>query len=285
VCVCVCVFARARVCLAMQVGAFVAAQWRESRRVTLTSYVVLPSHTDSCDQVDCANGPFGMCRVAATCSDAQCQLGQAKADGLLCSDGNGQSYNDQCRAGECIGELCTCWFCAPASCLTDSILAAHKRRCPCVRLCTPSPAACVGSHTTCSVSPCHRSGTCVGGTCLGASQFPDGAACVDPDTDTSGTCLSGVCVATGAGTCAVDGAACSLPLCQSAGVCSGGRCVGIPEPDGADCSSGAGTKACSGGACVVLGMCTLQRNSTMPCCGGGGGGGACGTCGWWCLCW
>ncbi len=174
--------------------------------------------SDTCVAGACTAGlpkvcsPVDQCHVAGTCdpTTGACSAPLA-ADGLACSDGNGCTLSDTCRAGVCTGgppKTCTALdqchvagVCAPATGACTNPNAPDTTACNDGSLCTAvdlcQAGVCVGTAPKiCTASDqCHVAGTCVPSTGLCPNPVAaDGTSCNDGNVCTTGdACRAGVC--------------------------------------------------------------------------------------------
>eukprot|EP01065_Artemidia_motanka_P008951 TRINITY_DN1454_c0_g2_i3.p1 TRINITY_DN1454_c0_g2~~TRINITY_DN1454_c0_g2_i3.p1 ORF type:complete len:4987 (+),score=1087.78 TRINITY_DN1454_c0_g2_i3:1191-14963(+) len=228
---------------------------------------------DKCAGVSCA--PQTACRRQGRC-DARtgvCTL-PLQLDGVLCSDGDPDTFDDRCVSGSCVGTVRRCSSFAPEGCATGTLRAdAAVVVCPggvCgAEPCCADAGACALS--SCAVSTCVASSRCNPATGLCTTTVaPDGTGCDDGSDLTSGDrCTAGGCV----GTQRCAGTACeALTPYQSqclVPACRGSVCSAAPKPDGTPCNDGDDstvTDVCSGGVCEGVNRCAgVVCNVTGQC--------------------
>eukprot|EP01059_Diplonema_ambulator_P030329 TRINITY_DN5151_c0_g1_i9.p1 TRINITY_DN5151_c0_g1~~TRINITY_DN5151_c0_g1_i9.p1 ORF type:complete len:6713 (+),score=1239.17 TRINITY_DN5151_c0_g1_i9:1796-20140(+) len=199
-------------------------------------------------------------------------------DGTACDDQNGQTANDHCTLGSCLGVTkCTGVSClATDGCHETGVCDPFTGLCsqplkPSGEACDDGDAsttndrcingACIGS-ITCGGSTCSASTACMVPTCVSSKcsemPRPDNTACNDNNPSTFGDkCVSGACK--GVNKC--DGVICTaISPCHSAGVCdpSSGKCPSPIMPDTTPCNDNNVNTVgdqCIKGVCVGKDLC------------------------------
>lgn len=205
------------------------------------------------------------CHEAGVCDPATGGCSNpAKADGVLCDDGNGCTQTDTCMNGACVGgqpKACApmdscheAGACDPQTGSCDNPSKPDGSCCDDGSACTSCDACqagvCVGTATVCPApGPCHLAGSCdpSSGLCDNPVK-PDGTACSDGDACTQAeVCVAGVCVGVQA--------VCPAPdACHEPGVCdtTTGECSNVASPDGSPCN---GDDLCLVGGTCQSGVC------------------------------
>ena len=169
---------------------------------------------DACSNNKCVGSEVDCSGFNSVCGTGVCQNGTCnvipKAGSTACDDGNGCTFNDQCKAGLCSGipvdcgnltTACADGVCDPST--TGCILQYKSESTPCSDgdACSLgdhcSAGKCVGTQLNCAASNnfCQTS-YCKGGSCVNA-PINDGFACNDGTPCTgSDKCQSGSCVGT-----------------------------------------------------------------------------------------
>ena len=235
-----------------------------------------PCTGDSCDGAGVCTHPIGTgtCKIGGKCVAANAlnpanpcqacvpsvlQTGYSDKDGLTCSDGNGCTTSDTCKAGSCKGTQKSCTSfdsaCSSGQCsvVTGNCASVPKAggvACSDGNSCTSPDTCdgtgkCAGKAVDCSaLSDGCNTGVCSAGGCL-KQQKPANTGCSDNNTCTSNdVCTAGVCIGK-----AID---CSskTDACNT-GICSAGACVAQAKANNTVCDDGT--------PCTVSDKCTSGK--------------------------
>jgi len=216
-----------------------------TRTTTTAAPTSAPTVTaDPCSGVVCP--AHDGCHLPHVCSNGQCFVGRALADGTPCNDSNPQTHGDTCRSGICAGiDPCDGSTCTPPnSCQVGGSCDASSGRAVCSFTNRANGASCDDGNNQTTSDQCFN-GVCVGQnaclalTCLRSSQC-----------HLAGDCIRGVC----SNPEATFGTPCNDGNVSTIGDrCDRGACVGTDPCAGVSCPD----VACHGPSTCVLGQCSL----------------------------